>query len=86
MKFKYILLVALAVLALSLASIGATAPALAGGRVSGGDFHARLSASMAGSKPGVAPGSNGVIGGAKIGIAGGDNNAIAGGGMVGSDF
>ena len=61
MKITYILLVALAALALSLASIGVTAPAIAGGHSTSGDFSARLGAPetlIAGAKPGVASGSN----------------------------
>jgi hypothetical protein len=42
MKITHILLVALAALALSLASIGVMAPAIAGGHATGGDFHAAL--------------------------------------------
>jgi hypothetical protein len=86
MKIKYILLVALAALALSLASIGVTAPAIAGGHSTSGDFSARLGTrtvaapegAIAGAKPGVAGGDNRAIAGSKPGIAGGDNRAIAG--------
>ena len=53
MKIKYILLVALAALAFSLASLGGVVPAIAGGNggISGGDVHS------------IAAGNGGVSGG-----------------------
>src|SRR5258706_14869910 len=58
-NIKHIILVALAALALGLASVGVAAPSLAGGHSTSGDFHAGIAApepSVAGSKPGIAGG------------------------------
>lgn len=69
-NIKHIVLIALAALALGLASIEAAAPSIAGGGVTGSDF-------QAGSKPGVAAGS-GATAGSKPGIAGGQGEMHTG--------
>ena len=64
MKIKYILLVALAALAFSLAAIEVTAPAIAGGRVGGGgDLHARLDGRLLIAPETLIAGGRGDIGG-----------------------
>jgi hypothetical protein len=83
MRIKHVVFIALAALALSLASIEVTAPAIAGGHSTSGDFYARLGAGMlvapqgalAGSKPGIAGGS--ALAGSKPGVA--PETLIAGG-------
>src|SRR5215217_4163097 len=77
MKLIYILLIALVALALHLAWIAILGPALAGG-ADGGVLRPAPGVSIAGSKPGVAGGTNQAIAGSKPGIASGANGVIAG--------